>query len=134
MSKLYNKYLELRAKNNDYSTLYLFKSGIFYIFLDKDAKIISSIVNLKLTNLNNTVVKCGFPTSHIDKYLSQIKYAGYNVTIIDNNIETKSSDYILNKELKDFIVNFLSRDIDHLSITEAYELLYETRKIFNKIK
>ncbi len=59
MSKLYKTYLIL--KNQDKNTLYLFKSGIFYIFLDENAKIISNILNLKLTNLSPTVVKCGFP-------------------------------------------------------------------------
>ena len=56
MSKLYEKYKSL--KENDNSKLYLFKSGIFYIFLEEDAKKMSSFFNLKLSKLNETVVKC----------------------------------------------------------------------------
>ena len=50
MSKLYNNYLALKKENE--STLFLFKSGIFYIFLDEDATKISNILGLKLTMLN----------------------------------------------------------------------------------
>ena len=53
MSKLYNKYLSL--KQLDASKFYLFKSGIFYIFLDDDAKIVSEKLGLKLTYLNENI-------------------------------------------------------------------------------
>ena len=39
MSKLYNKYLNL--KEMDSSKLYLFKNGIFYIFISDDAVSVS---------------------------------------------------------------------------------------------
>ena len=49
MSKLYDKYLFLKDNEpNPDSTLFLFKSGIFFIFLDSDAKIASNIFNFKL--------------------------------------------------------------------------------------
>lgn len=63
MSKLYERYLEL--KKQDSSILYLFKSGIFYIFLDEDAKKMSYILNLKLSNLNESILKCGIEDSRI---------------------------------------------------------------------
>ena len=49
MSSLYLKYLKEKKKNED--TYYLFKVGNFYIFIDEDAKKISEVVPLKLTNL-----------------------------------------------------------------------------------
>ena len=73
MSKLYQTYAALKMQ--DSSQLYLFKSGIFYIFLDEDAKLISTKFNLKLTNLNSIVVKCGFPTSQIEKYTNLFNIA-----------------------------------------------------------
>lgn len=54
MSKLYQTYAALKMQNS--SQLYLFKSGIFYIFLDEDAKLISTKFNLKLTNLNSMLL------------------------------------------------------------------------------
>ena len=59
MSKLFEKYLELKRSNK--SRVYLIKSGIFYIALQEDAKTISELFDFKITNLNDEVVKCGFP-------------------------------------------------------------------------
>ena len=66
MSKLYDNYCYLKTIDPD--TIYIFKSGIFYIFLDKDAKVVSDLFSLKLTNLNENVLKCGFLIQSIDKY------------------------------------------------------------------
>lgn len=44
-SKLYNKYIQL--KKDCPEKLYLFKSGIFYISLDEDAKNFLKYFNLK---------------------------------------------------------------------------------------
>ncbi len=71
MSKLFDKYTEL--KRNNPSKYYLFKGGIFYIFIDQDAIHMSPILNLKLTHLNEKILKCGFPINNIDKYSSIFK-------------------------------------------------------------
>ena len=67
MSKLMNLYTNL--KKQDSNTLYLFKIGLFYNFLNDDAKKISNLLQLKLTNLSPEIIKCGFPYSSLDKYL-----------------------------------------------------------------
>ena len=51
MSKLYLEYL--KRKRTDDSKYYLFKSGLFYIFLDEDARNISKITPLKALNILN---------------------------------------------------------------------------------
>ena len=85
MSKLFNNYISL--KSQDSNKFYLFKSGIFYIFLDDDARAMSQQFGFKLSNLNNSVVKCGFPTNSLDKYIEKFKVAGYSVHIVcDDNI------------------------------------------------
>ena len=58
-SKLYTNYVSLKIKS-PYKK-YLFKSGIFYIFIDDDAKELHKLLNLKLGHLNSNIVKCGFP-------------------------------------------------------------------------
>ena len=63
MSKLYQKYQQLKKENPE--KCYLFKSGIFYIFLEDDAKKLGPMLSLKITNLNDSVVKCGFPAETI---------------------------------------------------------------------
>jgi DNA mismatch repair ATPase MutS len=59
MSKLYSYYLKLKEKESD--VLYLFKSGIFYIFLDNDALLVNEKIGLRLSNLNQNVLKLVFP-------------------------------------------------------------------------
>ena len=82
MSKLYDKYRKLKtSENHTPNTLYLFKTGLFFIFIDEDAKIISELLNLKLCNLNETIVKCGFPCNSLQKYLNLLKSTPYNISI-----------------------------------------------------
>ncbi len=123
MSKLYEKYLLLKKQNS--SILYLFKSGIFYIFLEEDAKKMSFLLNLKLTNLNESVLKCGFPVNNLAKYSSLIQKAGYELHIVDTITEKthSSNDYILNATIKDFIRKLSSIDSNTLSISEAYSTI-----------
>lgn len=74
MSKLYSKYKVLKQNSKDSSNkLYLFKSGIFLLFLDDDAKIASSLLSLKLGKLNDDILKCGFPTTSLQKYSNLLK-------------------------------------------------------------
>ena len=103
MSKLYQTYVALKIQ--DSTQLYLFKSGIFYIFLDEDAKLISSLFNLKLTNLNSVVVKCGFPTSQLEKYTRLFNTANLSFKIIDvaDNSSYSPKDFVLNKNFKLFL-------------------------------
>ena len=71
MSKLYNIYQDL--KKEDKEKIYIFKAGAFFILLDDDAKLISEKLNLKLTKLNDSLVKCGFPINSIEKYTKKNK-------------------------------------------------------------
>ena len=126
MSKLYEKYLLL--KKQDSSTLYLFRSGIFYMFLDEDAKKMSSFLHLKLMNLNETILKCSFPVNSLDKYTSLIKNAGYKMNIVDASSQETypSTDYILNTKVKTFIKDLSCIDANCLSIREAYSFIEKT--------
>ena len=85
MSKLYDLYKS--KKEIDKSKCYLFKSGMFYIFIDEDAKYVSKKTLLKLTNLSNDVVKCGFPYNQLDKYMELFNNLGIEVEMVNNNID-----------------------------------------------
>ena len=82
MSKLLNIYTNLKEK--DSSTLYLFKVGLFYNFLNNDAITISNLVHLKVTNLSPSIVKCGFPVNSLEKYLNLFNSLNLNIKIIDS--------------------------------------------------
>lgn len=114
MSKIYNKYLELKAIDN--SKLYLFKSGKFYIFVGKDCDTINEYVVLKKVKFFDDIYKCGFPNNVLDNYLKVFKNHGLNVEVIeniDNSIET--------------IIRQI--DIEHMTPFEALIKLKELKDI-----
>lgn len=123
MSKLYDKYSILKKK--DSSKFYLFQSGIFYIFIDEDAIFMSSALNLKLTHLNNTIVKCGFPVQNIDKYFSIFKTLGFDVEIVSNDFSNNSNynNSISNDRIIKFLETLSSIDVNTFSVRDAYEYL-----------
>ena len=123
MSKLYNEYLKL--KEHSLTDVILFKSGIFYIFLADDAKKVSPLLNLKLGYLNDSVVKCSFPINSLSQYLKKFELLGLNVCITDSIKEQPrpSNEYILNNDVRNFIVDLSTIDSNNLSIREAYLLI-----------
>lgn len=133
MSKIYDKYIELKANDND-NILYLFKYGIFFIFIDKDAKIASKLLNLKLGQLNETIVKCGFPVNSLPKYISLLKNTSYSIEIVNmsSNKAVSTNDYFYYEALKNITDEFISLNIDSLSISQAYDFLYNMQnKLLN---
>ena len=120
---MFQLYKQLKCKNNEY--IYLFKSGIFYIALDDDAIYLSNLFNFKLTNLNSSVVKCGFPTSSIDKYTKLFSSYGIDFKLIDYDLNTIYSpkEFQLNSNIKDLLNSINSVDTDNLSISEAYSFI-----------
>ena len=117
VSKIYMEYLKRKKTDND--KYYLFRSGMFYIFIDEDARNISKITLLKLTNLSNDIVKCGFPSNSLDKYLSVFKNMGLDVLIVDNI----GNDGINNDEL---VIRKIKRlDIDNITPVKALNILNE---------
>lgn len=123
MSKLVNCYKNL--KSNDSSYLYLFKSGVFYIFLDEDAKIISNLLHLKLTNLNSEIQKCGFPANSLEKYIALLKLIPYEVKIIDNtdSVSYTPKQFSINKEILDFLSDISILNVETLSVSQAFNFL-----------
>lgn len=129
MSKLYEKYLSLKKENN--SKYYLFKSGIFYIFLDDDAKKISHILNLKLGNLNKNILKCGFPVNSLSKYMTLLKNANCDVQIVETSskkVDTNIVDIQNNEQLQNLLKRLANINPDNLSIKEVYSFLEDISK------
>ena len=123
MSKLYEKFLELKKANNN--KIYLFKSGIFYIGLSEDAKVISELFNFKITNLNNEVTKCGFPEKKLEYYSSLLKQNNTDFEVMDlkySKIEIYS-DYLNNIKFKNIINTLRNIDINDISFKEAFLIL-----------
>ena len=116
MSKIYEKYLEL--KSIDKNKLYLFKSGKFYIFIADDCDKINDYIVLKKVKFTNNVLKCGFPENSLSDYMRVFKNQNLNIEIIEN-IELKK------ESINDFILNI---DINKLSPLEALNILNELKE------
>lgn len=111
MSKLLTKFNVLKKENKE--TLYLFKSGIFYIAINEDALKLSEIFNFKITKLNDISTKCGFPSNKIDYYSNILKKCSVNYEIINNDTPIST--------LNTCQINFIKK-ISNLEITLIDEL------------
>ena len=132
MSKLYNKYLELKKENaNKY---YLFESGIFYLFLGEDARRMSPFLLLKQLPFTNDVMKCGFPKNALDKYKKilddkKIDYQIIGKEELEDEVEPKIKTEKKVTNNKQGIVDFIaSLDIYRLSPMDAFEILVELKE------
>jgi DNA mismatch repair ATPase MutS len=133
LSKLYNTYLAL--KKQDSQTIYLFKSGIFFIAIDDDARTLSNAFDFKLSNLNNDILKCGFPCSSFYKYHSLFQSHNFTVRIIepDSNTLYGISEYKQRKDITELLDFINSIDIDNLSVSKAYQLIEDLKNKVSEI-
>ena len=133
MSKLYNTYLEL--KKQDSNSIYLFKSGIFFIALEEDAKTLSNLFHFKISNFTPSVIKCGFPCSSFEKYSNLFKTCNLKVKLIEPNQNTSYGlkDYKQNTHITELLNSIKSIDINNLSIQEAYNFLEKLQKSVKEI-
>lgn len=79
-------------KNDDFEKIYLFRTGNFFNFLNEDATLISNKLGLNITNWGNTIIKCGFPSVSLEKYLNKLNEENINYQIVDNGKKIKKND------------------------------------------
>lgn len=126
MSKIYNKYLELKKEEPD--KLYLFHSGKFYIFIADDVETINQYVVLKKTKFTNEVNKCGFPDNSYDDYMRVFHNHHLNIEIIEAssivvNNSSNNFDSVIEKYFK---IEKYVKDVDINAVTplQSMEILY----------
>lgn len=119
---VYKKYLELKNANNE--KLYLFKVGNFYIFINEDAEKISKITTLKITNHATDVIKCGFPSNSLEKYLDIFNNLGLKVEIIDD-ISGKAID----KKIDKYLDKIRKLDINNTTPIDCFKMVCDLKKI-----
>lgn len=115
MSKIYDKYVEL--KNKDSSKIYLFLCGNFYIVLDSDAIMLNEMFDMKLTKFSNLCDKCGFPKNSIEKYINMLNEHNIKYEIIEN------------KDKLDIIREKVSVDINNMSNEELKNIITSIKLI-----
>ena len=115
MSKIYDKYVEL--KNKDSNKIYLFLCGNFYIALDSDAIMLNDMFDMTLTKFSNLCDKCGFPKNSIDKYINMFNEHNIKYEIIEN------------KDKLDIIREKVSVDINNMSNEELKNIITSIKLI-----
>ena len=136
MSRLYDIYISLKENEKDgNNTLYLFKSGMFFIFIDKDALVASKLLNLKLIMLSPSIVKCGFPISSLDKFTMLLKNSGYSIKIIDStaSLSYNIKDYEMSSSIENLLFSISNINLDSLSVSEAFAFLEKIKSDVNSI-
>lgn len=117
MSKLYEHYKYCKDTNPD--KVILIKSGTFYVILDEDAKSINERLGLKLTMLNENVVKCGFPVISFPKYEKML--IANSIDYLVTELGSASND--CNETEKAIIKDIRNLDINTLSPVSALNIL-----------
>ena len=92
MSKLYNKYETLKAK--DLECIYLFLCGNFYISLDSDAIMLNELFDMKLTKFSKLCDKCGFPKNSLEKYETKLKDKNIKYKLINEISDTNKIEKV----------------------------------------
>lgn len=124
--KLIDKYYELKSK--DENKIYIFECGVFYIFFNEDAEVISEKLKIKLVGLNDRDCKCGFPIKTKDKYFKIIDEQKILYEIITNEkrpVKVNSKNDIE----KEIIRKLKSINVEYLNYQEAYKFLIELKEI-----
>ncbi len=123
MSKIYNEYLDLKAKDNN--KLDLFHCGNFYIFLADDADLINNYVVLKRTKFTKDIMKCGFPVGSKEEYLKVFHNQGLVIDIIENPLLPED----INERERVVMDTLKSVKIDNLTPIEAMNKLKELQEM-----
>jgi DNA mismatch repair ATPase MutS len=103
---------------------------VFFLFIADDAEFIHNELGLKLTSLNETVVKCGFPINSLKKYSDMLQHRGFSFTIIDeNSCHNSNAEYLDNTKIMNCINMLKSIDINHTSPIQAFGILSELKEL-----
>ena len=104
-SKLYEKYIDLKNVKKD--IVYLLNSGMFYIAIDEDAKLLNEKIYLKLTKLTTNILKVGFPTNKLEEYKKRLDFMNIKYETVE--IQTKTYNSVLN-ELRCIDINSFNEE------------------------
>lgn len=118
MSQIYDKYSKLKAKDSE--TLYLFRSGNFYIFIGDDAEKINEYVVLKKTSFCKEAMKCGFPIGSLDEYLKVFSNHGLKIQVVENALE---------KDIDKAIDSIKKIDLNKVTPIKALDILKDIQEM-----
>ncbi len=115
------KYLDLKKEYSSF--VVIIKSGIFYITLNEDAKILSYLFDYKVKDNSDSLI-VGFPTSSIDK--------------VTNKLEELKLAYVIKKDNETYVSRHNDLTIDKygkviIKSGDIYEVDNRIENIINKL-
>ncbi len=120
MSYIYEQYKKLKEK--DRKSMYLFRSGKFYIFIGEDADTINRYVVLKKTKFCKEADKCGFPENRLENYLQVFRNQHLKIKVIDEQ-EDRTKEERVKKIIQ-------SLDLNKITPIKALNLLKDIQDIY----
>jgi DNA mismatch repair ATPase MutS len=119
--KMSEKYLDLKKEYSSF--VVIIKSGIFYITLNEDAKILSYLFDYKVKDNSDSLI-VGFPTSSIDK--------------VTNKLEELKLAYVIKKDNETYVSRHNDLTIDKygkviIKSGDIYEVDNRIENIINKL-
>lgn len=128
MSKLYEKYLRLKAI--DKKTLYLFEAGTFYYALAEDAEIINKLFGYKLLAFGNQTIKAAFPKKSLENRKRFFEINNIEYKIIKNENDNDNNNFSISTE-ENILKEIIHLDMNQISPLNAFKKLLEYQ---NKLK
>lgn len=88
----------LQEKNKE--KIVLIKLGTFYIATGRDAVLLSTKLQLKVSCLKNNICKVGIPVNSLEKYIEKLNKIKYSYIVYDYNKQKNELKEIYKKEGK----------------------------------
>lgn len=119
----------MQEKYNKYKLIYtnyviLIKNGNFYNILNKDAIIMSKLLDYKIIVKKN-YLKMGFPLISLDKVISVLSNNNINYIIVDQDIIDKEK--FKNNNYENYIDEIIDYEINLKKINNIYETLIKNQ-------
>lgn len=115
MSKIIDLYNDLKKSNN--TKIFAFKIGSFFNFYNEDAKLVSELLNLKITAFTNVDFKCGFPVNSKENKFEILDKNNINYEIIEPETEHREKKSKIKVNISEEIAEEI-RNIDLMSLSE----------------
>lgn len=95
----------------------------------------SNLLNLNLVNLNEDVVKCGFPSNNLTKYLNILSENNINFKIIDStlNIVKSKETFLENENLLNQIIKIKNLNLEEITPKKAQDILFSFQEAIKNI-
>ncbi len=94
------QYRKMKAEHGD--AVLFFRLGDFYEMFDRDAKIVSSLLNLTLTHRNGLPM-CGIPYHSVNSYIPRLLRHGKKIAICEQTSQPEKGKSIVDREVVEII-------------------------------